>query len=82
MLPILSVKSIKKLDIESTNVIGVININKQNKIKARKVESSSRMQDSIDKVTILKVIPQDDRHPKYVDIHNQGNKDHIKDKIK
>ena len=50
-------------------------------MKGRKVKNNSRVQDSIGKVTILKFIPQDDRLPNSMDIQNQGNKDHINEKV-
>ena len=70
ILPSVSVKYIKKLGIASLNMIEVIDINKQNKMEARKVKKISRMQDSIGKVTISKFILQDNRHPNSMNMQN------------
>lgn len=61
LLPTIATKSIRKGEIEATNMVGVFPLHKRTKMRDRIKDDSGILRNSIGEATIIKYIPQDKR---------------------
>ena len=61
LLPDVAIKYIKNRGIDSTNMLGVKNINRRNTINDKRIENGELLQDTIISATLIMNIPHDKR---------------------